>query len=119
MAKQPATIFVCQNCGSQARKWLGQCPDCQEWNTFVEERFRPSAAKPSSAAKYRETTPVPYADIESQDDARTSSGIDELDRVLGGGIVAGSLILIGGAPGIGKSTIVMSESTMGESLPVR
>jgi DNA repair protein RadA/Sms len=107
MAKQPATIFVCQNCGAQARKWVGQCPDCQEWNTMVEERFRPSAVVSSAAAKYRETSPVAYGDIESQDDARTSSGIDELDRVLGGGIVAGSLVLIGGAPGIGKSTIVM------------
>ena len=110
MAKQPATIFVCQNCGSQARKWLGQCPDCNEWNTLVEERFR---AAPSAAAvtgfgtTFRESAPIAYGNIESQDDSRTSSGIDELDRVLGGGIVAGSLVLIGGAPGIGKSTIVI------------
>jgi len=107
MPKQLATIFVCQNCGAQARKWLGQCPDCEEWNTFVEERFRPTAVKQAGPATYRETAPVAYGEIESQDDARTSSGIDELDRVLGGGIVAGSLVLIGGAPGIGKSTIVM------------
>lgn len=110
MAKQPTTIFACQNCGSQQRKWLGQCPDCQEWNTLVEERFR-STAQPAAqtkfAAQYRVATPVQYASVESQDDARTESGIDELDRVLGGGIVAGSLVLIGGAPGIGKSTIVM------------
>ena len=109
MAKQPATIFACQNCGSQQRKWLGQCPDCQEWNTLVEERFR-STAQPAAqtkfAAQYRVATPVPYASVESQDDARTGSGIDELDRVLGGGIVAGSLVLIGGAPGIGKSTLL-------------
>jgi len=109
MAKQPATIFVCQNCGNQARKWLGQCPDCGEWNTFVEERFRPSpqASSGGVVAHFRSTTPVPYRTIESQDDARISSGIDEFDRVLGGGIVAGSLVLIGGAPGIGKSTIVI------------
>jgi DNA repair protein RadA/Sms len=112
MAKQPATIFVCQNCGNQSRKWQGQCPDCGEWNTFVEERFRPSAqaagAGPSFGfTGYRETKPVAYGDIESQDEARVSSGIEELDRVLGGGIVAGSLVLIGGAPGIGKSTIVI------------
>ena len=109
MAKQPATIFVCQNCGSQSRKWLGQCPDCQEWNTLVEERFR--AAAPNGAAQYlsrfRSVSPIAYDSIESQDDSRTTSGIDELDRVLGGGIVAGSLVLIGGAPGIGKSTIVI------------
>lgn len=110
MAKQPATIFVCQNCGSQARKWLGQCPDCQQWNTLVEERFRATAQAVGHAkftALYRQSAPIEYGNIESQDDARTASGIDELDRVLGGGIVAGSLVLIGGAPGIGKSTIVM------------
>ncbi len=106
MPKQPATIFVCQNCGSQSRKWLGQCTDCNEWNTFVEERFRPAGTRtPSSAGAFRE--PVAYDAVESQDDARVSTGIDEMDRVLGGGIVAGSLVLIGGAPGIGKSTIVM------------
>ncbi len=115
MAKQPATIYVCQNCGSQSRKWLGKCPDCGEWNSFVEEKFRPSAqtvgkssavgAKPGTS-QYRENKPIAYGEIESQDDARTSSGIDEFDRVLGGGIVDGSLVLIGGAPGIGKSTLV-------------
>ncbi len=110
MAKQPATIFVCQSCGGQSRKWLGQCPDCQEWNTLVEERFRatsPAAAASSFSSQYRAASPIAYDAIESQDDARTSSGIDEMDRVLGGGIVAGSLVLIGGAPGIGKSTIVI------------
>ncbi|HVF47493.1 MAG TPA: DNA repair protein RadA [Pyrinomonadaceae bacterium] len=110
MAKSPATIFVCQSCGSQSRKWLGQCPDCGEWNTLVEERFRSAARSASlgrSPAPYGGPPPVAYDSIESQDDARTPSHIDELDRVLGGGIVAGSLVLIGGAPGIGKSTIVM------------
>ena len=116
MAKQPATIYVCQNCGHQSRKWSGKCPDCNEFNTFVEEKFRPSAqavGKSASTASrvnlntFRETKPISYAEIESQDDARTSSGIEEFDRVLGGGIVAGSLVLIGGAPGIGKSTIVI------------
>jgi DNA repair protein RadA/Sms len=109
MPKSPATIFVCQNCGSQNRKWLGQCPDCGEWNTLVEERFRPTVAPggPASVRRVGSVAPTPYGDIESQDDARTVSGIDELDRVLGGGIVAGSLVLIGGPPGIGKSTIVI------------
>lgn len=110
MAKQPSTIFVCQNCGNQSRKWLGQCPDCGDWNTYVEERFRPSplpAGIPSSSPRFREASPVAYGEIESQDDDRVSSGIEEFDRVLGGGIVAGSLVLIGGAPGIGKSTIVI------------
>jgi len=109
MAKQPASIFVCQNCGAQSRKWLGQCPDCQEWNTLVEERFRPMAQAAAAASGYRSTEakPVPYQEIEAQDDDRTSTQINELDRVLGGGIVAGSLVLIGGEPGIGKSTIVL------------
>jgi DNA repair protein RadA/Sms len=109
MAKLPATIFVCQNCGAQSRKWLGQCPDCQEWNTLVEERFRPMAQAAAAASGYRtiESKPIPYQEIEAQDDDRTSTQINELDRVLGGGIVAGSLVLIGGEPGIGKSTIVL------------
>jgi DNA repair protein RadA/Sms len=109
MAKQPATIFVCQNCGSQQRKWLGQCPDCGEWNTLVEERFRPAAQAAAAGVASRGfgNKPIAFDRVEAQDDDRTSTGIDELDRVLGGGIVAGSLVLIGGEPGIGKSTIVL------------
>ena len=110
MPKIPRSVYVCQSCGSQSRKWLGQCPDCREWNTFVEERFRgtPKSNGGSSAyIGYRTAESVPYGDIEAQDDDRTLSGIGEMDRVLGGGIVAGSLVLIGGAPGIGKSTIVI------------
>ncbi|HQU86094.1 MAG TPA: DNA repair protein RadA [Pyrinomonadaceae bacterium] len=116
MAKQPATIYVCSNCGGQQRKWLGRCPDCGEFNTLVEEKFRPSPQTTGKAVSsntrlgtdaFRVVKPMAYNDIESQDDARTSSGIDEFDRVLGGGIVAGSLVLIGGSPGIGKSTIVI------------
>jgi DNA repair protein RadA/Sms len=108
MAKQPATIFVCQSCGGQSRKWLGQCPDCNEWNTLVEERFRAAAGGPASfRSRPHGSEPVAFSDIEPQDDARISSGIEEFDRVLGGGIVAGSLVLIGGAPGIGKSTIIL------------
>jgi DNA repair protein RadA/Sms len=117
MAKQSATIYVCQNCGGQQRKWIGICPDCNQGGTLVEETFRPSpqvVGKPSSSTgarlgfnSFRETKPIAYSDIESQDDVRNSSGIEEFDRVLGGGIVAGSLVLIGGAPGIGKSTLVL------------
>ena len=108
MAKQPASIFVCQSCGNQSRKWLGQCPECGEWNTFIEERFRAATASAgTSFTGIRETKPISFSDIESQADSRTSSGIEELDRVLGGGIVAGSIVLIGGAPGIGKSTVAI------------
>jgi DNA repair protein RadA/Sms len=109
MAKQPNTIYVCQNCGHQERKWQGRCTACEEWNSFVEEKFRDTrvSAKTSSILNnLRESKPIAYNDIVSQDDDRTTSGIDEFDRVLGGGIVAGSLVLIGGSPGIGKSTLV-------------
>lgn len=116
MAKTPQTIYVCQNCGRQERKWIGRCADCGEFSTFVEERFRPSAQAVGKGASssgrltsdsFRVVKPLAYNEIETQDDARTASGIDEFDRVLGGGIVAGSLILIGGSPGIGKSTIII------------
>ena len=114
MAKQPKTIYVCQECGNQERKWNGQCKECGKWNTFVEEKFRVTAQTQGklgkTISKLRETKPIQYKDIESQDDSRTSSGIEEFDRVLGGGIVAGSLVLIGGSPGIGKSTLVSQVS---------
>lgn len=108
MAKAPATVYVCQNCGNQSRKWLGKCPDCGEWNSFVEERARVGVKKETGRGGFtlREVKPVRYGEIESQDDARISSGIEEFDRVLGGGVVPGSLVLIGGDPGIGKSTLL-------------
>jgi DNA repair protein RadA/Sms len=111
MAKAPSTVYVCQNCGHQERKWHGQCSDCGEFNTLTEEKFRPSlqavAKTGGFSARFRDSKPVSYNDIEPQDDARFPSGIEEFDRVLGGGIVPGSLVLIGGSPGIGKSTIVI------------
>lgn len=112
MAKAPATVYVCQKCGAQSRKWLGKCPDCGEWNSFVEERARVATKKDGARAggggfRLREVEPVAYSAIESQDDTRVASGIEEFDRVLGGGIVPGSLILIGGDPGIGKSTLLL------------
>ncbi|HEV7645115.1 MAG TPA: DNA repair protein RadA [Pyrinomonadaceae bacterium] len=109
MAKAPATVYVCQNCGHQERKWLGKCPSCNEWNTLTEEKFRDygkANLRAVSAFALREVKPVVYGEIESQDEVRISCGIEEFDRVLGGGIVPGSLVLIGGEPGIGKSTLV-------------
>ena len=106
--KTNETIFVCQNCGHQSRKWLGKCPECGEWNSLVEERAR--VAKRGAGGngfKLRDVEAVPYTEIESQDDVRISSGVTEFDRVLGGGIVPGTLVLIGGDPGIGKSTLLL------------
>jgi DNA repair protein RadA/Sms len=108
LARAPATVYACQNCGHQSRKWLGKCPDCGEWNSLVEERARAASRETGGAPfGFREVEPIAYSAIESQDDARILSGVAEFDRVLGGGIVPGSLILIGGDPGIGKSTLLL------------
>src|SRR5215470_4738690 len=104
--KGPRTVYTCQSCGHQSRKWLGKCPDCGGWNTFAEERERAAlkegAHGPRTGLRLRESKPVPFTEIEAQDDSREVTGIEEFDRVLGGGIVPGSLVLIGGEPGIGK-----------------
>ncbi|MCS6803920.1 MAG: DNA repair protein RadA [Acidobacteriota bacterium] len=108
MAKGQKTVYSCQQCGYQSPKWLGKCPDCGEWNSFVEER--PTYSPPDSAKRGQRLSgavPVAYHQIESQDDVRVTSGIVEFDRVLGGGIVPGSLVLVGGDPGIGKSTLLL------------
>jgi len=106
--KKAETIFACQNCGHQSRKWLGKCPECGEWNSLVEERAQPARKSGArSGFKLRDVAAVPFSEIEPQDDVRTSSGITEFDRVLGGGIVPGTLVLIAGDPGIGKSTLLL------------
>jgi DNA repair protein RadA/Sms len=106
--KKTETIFVCQNCGHQSGKWLGKCPECGEWNSLVEERSRTTRKGPTrSGFKVRDVSAVAYSEIESQDEVRVSSGVTEFDRVLGGGIVPGTLVLIGGEPGIGKSTLLL------------
>lgn len=102
--KKSETIFVCQNCNFQSVKWLGKCPECGEWNSLVEERAR---KPPRSGFALRDVSAVSFNDIEPQDDLRISSGVTEFDRVLGGGIVPGTLVLIGGDPGIGKSTLLL------------
>jgi len=108
MKKQSETIFVCQSCGHQSGKWLGKCPECGEWNSLVEERARQTKkGSVRTGFKLRDVTAVAYSEIESQDDVRVSSGVTEFDRVLGGGIVPGTLVLIGGDPGIGKSTLLL------------
>jgi len=101
------SVFVCQGCGYIATKWLGKCPDCGEWNTFLEEFEEASSSKAPAMRSSTFTGPVAFNEIDSQAESRFSSGIAELDRVLGGGIVPGSLVLIGGDPGIGKSTLLL------------
>lgn len=111
--KQPKPVFVCQECGSQSPKWQGRCPECGAWNSLVEERAPdPGAAGGPSAHRYAMPglgTPgaIKYSDIEASKADRIPTGINEFDRVLGGGIVPGSLILLGGEPGIGKSTLLL------------
>lgn len=110
MAKTRSAYF-CQSCGYESAKWLGKCPSCNEWNTFVEEVIEKSTAKvPSwktSAGNQRVSKPNKVDDIQSIREERTLTGDKELDRVLGGGLVAGSVTLIGGEPGIGKSTLML------------
>jgi DNA repair protein RadA/Sms len=103
--KGERTTYACQSCGHQSRKWLGKCPECGGWNTFVEERERGTIRGPQDL-RARTNRPIPFPEIESQADVREWTGIEEFDRVLGGGIVPGSLVLIGGEPGIGKSTLL-------------
>ena len=108
MPKQSNTIFLCQNCGYESRKWLGKCPECGEWNSLVEERVVTTKKGVGRGGfRLREAKAIAYDQIESQDDTRLSSGVTEFDRVLGGGIVPGTLVLLGGDPGIGKSTLLL------------
>lgn len=105
MAKAKKSVFFCQNCGHEERKWLGQCPMCKEWNTFVEEKV---ASVKTDAVKGRgKAEPVSLKNVPADEDERIRTGIEELDHVLGGGIVPGSLVLVGGDPGIGKSTLLL------------
>jgi DNA repair protein RadA/Sms len=115
MTKSPKTVFVCQECGSQAPKWIGRCGDCGAWNSYVEERPQPQDGGIGAAAAAGHRYALAgaagaarlYADIELEQHARLTTGIDEFDRVLGGGVVPGSLVLLGGEPGIGKSTLLL------------
>ncbi|MDI6777275.1 MAG: DNA repair protein RadA [Syntrophales bacterium] len=104
--KKIKTQFFCQNCGHQSPKWLGRCPSCGEWNQFVEEEIRTIAPAISSEFQF-DGTPLPIDAITADEKERIVTGITEMDRVLGGGIVVGSAILVGGDPGIGKSTLLL------------
>lgn len=104
MAK-PSTVFVCSNCGNESSKWFGRCPACNEWNTCYEEKINLKSSGKSASKKT--ATTVKLDDVKKQDIVRTKTGFGELDRVLGGGLVKGSLTLLGGEPGIGKSTLIL------------
>ena len=100
------TIFICQECGHQVSKWLGKCPECNSWNSFSEERqLQPSSSK--SRNNFESSAPLTITEVQPVQENRMMTGIGEFDRVLGGGMVKGSLILIGGEPGIGKSTLTL------------
>ena len=100
------TIFICQECGHQVSKWLGKCPECNSWNSFSEERqLQPSSSK--SRNNFESSAPLTITEVQPIQENRLMTGIAEFDRVLGGGMVKGSLILIGGEPGIGKSTLTL------------
>ncbi len=105
------SVYVCSECGAQSPKWMGKCTHCGSWNTMVEEIIQPatpkSRASVMSAPSVSDSVPKQIGEIDSTDEARTSTGLSELDRVLGGGLVKGSLVLVGGDPGIGKSTLLL------------
>ena len=112
MAKaRTATVFFCQNCGYESAKWMGQCPACKQWNTLVEEKVSVTGSGMGGSAKITPAKdrpkPVAISTIDMKEEDRVSTGLAELDRVLGGGIMAGSLTLVGGDPGIGKSTLLL------------
>ena len=107
MAKAKVTAFFCSSCGHESSKWVGQCPGCREWNTMVEAPVERKSSAVRAVGLRGIAEPVSLSQVDAADDARISTGMDELDRVLGGGIVGGSLVLVGGDPGIGKSTILL------------
>lgn len=101
------TAYLCSNCGYDSPKWLGKCPSCGEWNTFVEEKIIPAKSKSARGRLVKSSSPVKLSEIEISGEQRMHMPSEELNRVLGGGLVAGSLTLIGGEPGIGKSTLLL------------
>ena len=107
MAKKDSTVYFCNECGYESSKWMGQCPACKAWNTFVEEKVDKKMLSSSAKRNEANSKPVSFSQISTDEEQREIIGIEELDRVLGGGIVSGSLTLVGGDPGIGKSTLLL------------
>lgn len=109
--KQARAVFCCTECGYESPKWLGRCPDCGSWNSFAERARERNGSRASGRSRVSDVAPVEMAALSDEDEARTPLGIPEFDRVLGGGVVAGSLALIGGDPGIGKSTLLLQAAS--------
>lgn len=107
MASKYKTVYFCNNCGAESHKWLGRCPGCEEWNTFVEEKVSISEKKGKRKGLVKSSQPVKLSDIVIEEESRLKMPSTEFNRVLGGGLVKGSLTLIGGEPGIGKSTLLL------------
>ena len=107
MAKGKSTIFFCQNCGYESSKWMGQCPGCREWNTLVEETVVTAGKGKRTKTAHEKAVPASFSEISLEKEERMQTHIEELNRVLGGGLVPGSLTLVGGDPGIGKSTLLL------------
>ena len=108
MATKIKTVFVCSNCGYESSKWLGKCPGCNEWNSFYEEKITKTNDEiGGQALEKKSCKPLKLNEVIGKENSRVSTGFDELDRVLGGGLVNGSLVLVGGEPGIGKSTLIL------------
>ena len=106
--KAPKTVYICAECGHKSAKWLGKCPSCGAWNTFEEETEAPIATTlRTNAIGIADNHAVTFAELEMPDYMRDTTGLAELDRVLGGGLVTGSVVLLSGEPGIGKSTLLM------------
>jgi len=108
MGSKRTTVYLCQECKYQASKWMGKCPKCESWNSFIEEVYDSVSKNSKKNNVKKENHPQAISKVESENDQRTRTGVDEFDRVLGGGLVEGSLILIGGEPGIGKSTLLIN-----------
>ncbi len=107
MASKSKVVYLCTECGFDAPKWQGKCPSCGQWNTLVEHKLSPESSRDISRQALPDTVPLRLTEISGEKELRVSTGINELDRVLGGGMVGGSLLLVSGEPGIGKSTLLL------------
>lgn len=107
MTGKGRTQFICQSCGYQSRKWLGRCPECEQWSSFVEERVTTRGQSQGGRGATSATQAIPITAVDANEGERLSTGLEELDRVLGGGVLPGMVVLVGGDPGIGKSTLLL------------